>query len=82
MGPGDVPKYPKEVSTKKMTLKNLNLKKLHRISENPSNMKNVDPKNCLRRVGYFSFWEVKGRFSKCGAEEKFQALVNMNLKSS
>ena len=35
MGPGDVPKYPKEVSTKKMTLKNLNLKKLHRISENP-----------------------------------------------
>ena len=35
MGPGDVPKYPKEVSTKKMTLKNLNLKKLHQISENP-----------------------------------------------
>ena len=39
MGPGDVPKYPKEVSTKKMTLKNLNLKKLHQISENPSNVK-------------------------------------------
>ena len=35
MGPGDVPKYPKEVSTKKMRLKNLNLKKLHQISENP-----------------------------------------------
>ena len=35
MGPGDVPKYPKEVSTKKMTLKKLNLKKLHQISENP-----------------------------------------------
>ena len=34
MGPGDVPKYPKEVSTKKMTLKKLNLKKLHQISEN------------------------------------------------
>ena len=37
MGPGDVPKYPKEVSTKKMTLKKLNLKKLHQISENPPN---------------------------------------------
>ena len=35
MGPGDVPKYPKEVSTKKLTLKKLNLKKLHQISENP-----------------------------------------------
>ena len=35
MGPGDVPKYPKEVSTKKMTLKKLNLKKWFQISENP-----------------------------------------------
>ena len=38
MGPGDVPKYPKEVSTKKLTLKKLNLKKLHQISENPPDM--------------------------------------------
>ena len=35
MGPGDVPKYPKEVSTKKITLKKLNLKKWCQISENP-----------------------------------------------
>ena len=34
MGPGDGPKYPKEVSAKKTTKKNLNLKKLHQISEN------------------------------------------------
>ena len=39
MGPGDVPKYPKEVSTKKLTLKKLNLKKLHQISENPPSVK-------------------------------------------
>ena len=33
MGPGDVPKYPKEVPAKKMTLKKLNLKKWFQISE-------------------------------------------------
>ena len=37
MGPGDVPKYPKEVSTKKMTLKKLNLKKWCQISETSPN---------------------------------------------
>ena len=39
MGPGDVPKYPKEVSAKKMTLKILNLKKWFQISENPPLLK-------------------------------------------
>ena len=33
MCPGDVPRYPKEVSAKKMDRKNLNLKNLSQISE-------------------------------------------------
>ena len=38
MDPGDVPKYPKEVSAKKTTTKNFNLKNWPQISENPPTM--------------------------------------------